>query len=125
MRDDTGTVTTQLERVNEDIIKAERLRRSLKHRLEPHEIEHIDHAVRDARLVVLKMVRKIEATSVNIIIVSTGTVGVIERVDWVLRQSTAVQGYQYNLQTCHQSLLGDIHSLEGLRVQGFALATLP
>ena len=109
VKDETGTVVNQVERINKDIIEARRLRYNKELKLMERETSRIDGVIKDTENAVLKIAQHVESSRVGV--AASGTVKLYDRFDWVLRRSAAVVASQQNLQTCHQSLLGEISHL--------------
>lgn len=119
VKDETGTVIDQLRRINDDINEARRLRYVKALNLGDHDTARIDRVIHDSTLAVLKIAKQVEPSRVGV--ATTGTVNLVDRFDWVSRKSSTVTGYQHNLQTCHQSLQGELGYLrQKLFVAGLA-----
>ena len=109
VKDETGTVIGQVRRITRDIIEAERLYQLKKSNLSDSEQSTVEDVIKDTRLAVNNIAKQVEPARKGV--AKLGTVNVVDRIDWILRRSSAAELYQHNLGTCHRSLLDRIGML--------------
>lgn len=95
--------------IESNLKEARRLRTIKAALLDASERSWMDNVIRDTEYALLGVAKLVEPARIDLRIGKS--VGFINRVDWVLRQSIKVAGKHTRLTTCHQSLVAAISSL--------------
>lgn len=109
VKDDTGIIIQQLKVITEDILEAVNLRHRNKPYLTEADIQRADRVIEGTKHAVMRVAKHVEPARRGV--AKTGTVNMVDRFDWVFRKSSAVESYQHSLNTCQQSLQGQITKL--------------
>ena len=95
---------------------------NLRHQNRPYlseaEKQRVDRVIEDTKHAVPRIAKNVEPARRDV--AKRGTVNVVDRFDWVLRRSAAVELYQHSLDACQRSLQGQIVML---RMAALAIPT--
>ena len=116
VKDETGFVARQVQSVTRDVQEAEELYLGQKHHLSDGEQFRTEAVIRDTKRALNAIAKQVEPARRDK--AEHGSVGVINRVDWILRRSSATQSCQAHLATIYISLQGRLSYLRMSRLAG-------
>lgn len=113
VKDDTNTIIRQLKVITSDVVEAVKLRHQNIRYLSEAQKQRVDWVIQETNHALNKIKKHVEPARRGV--AKSGTVNMVDRVDWVLRISAAVEAYQHSLNACHISLQGQINILMASR----------
>ncbi|MCJ1261799.1 hypothetical protein MMC22_001667 [Lobaria immixta] len=113
VKDDTNTIIRQLKVITSDVVEAVKLRHQNIRYLSEAQKQRVDWVIQETNHALNKIKKHVEPARRGV--AKSGTVNMVDRVDWVLRRSASVEAYQHSLNACQISLQGQINILMASR----------
>lgn len=113
VKDDTNTIIRQLKVITSDVVEAVKLRHQNIRYLTEAQKQRVDWVIQETNHALNRIKKHVEPARRGV--AKSGTVNMVDRVDWVLRRSAAVEAYQHSLNACQISLQGQINILMAAR----------